>query len=115
MSQADHILDGIFSAEVTTTNDVQKELQLSTADMQTLINIAKRGGEVSWSWNVKNESREKVADLIQGGYLVEREYCKSPLDMNPALALRLTDKARNVIAKHDSMRVNIGSLRKLTG
>ena len=59
MSQANHVLDSIFSAEVTTTNDVQKELRLSTADMQTLINIAKRGGEVPW--NAVRAGRHRVA------------------------------------------------------
>lgn len=115
MSQADHILDSIVTADITTTNDVQTELGLSTADIATLINVAKRGGEVPWSWNVKQESRDKVEKLILGDFLVEREYCKDATDMNPYLVLRLTDKARNVLAKHETMRVNIGKLRKLTG
>ena len=78
MSQANHVLDSIVAAEVTTTNDVQKELRLSTADMQTLINIAKRGGEVPWSWNVPNASREKVADTKLSAEEIRRQQAAAP-------------------------------------
>lgn len=115
MSQADHILDGIFSAELETTNDVQSELRLSTGDLRTLQNMAERGGEIPWSWNVKQESRDVVERLILGEYVKEIEYCTHATDLNPRLMLRLTDKARNVIEKNSKMRVNIGTLRKLTG
>ena len=115
MSQADHVLDGIFSAELETTNDVQSELRLNTGDLRTLQNMAERGGEIPWSWNVKQESRDVVERLILGEYVKEIEYCTHATDLNPRLMLRLTDKARNVIEKNSKMRVNIGTLRKLTG
>lgn len=93
-------------ADITIKNDVAGELSLSPAMIQTLEFLADHGGEVPWSWeNIRPATREMVADLIEHDHVREMEYVTSALQIQGRLALRLTDKGRNVVSVHRGRKV----------
>ena len=99
-------------ADLTIQNDVQGELALRPAAMQTLAYMADRGGEIGWNWEgIKQATREMITDLIEGGLIVEREYLTHALQLNPPLGLRLTDEGRNVIAAHRQRKIVAGTIK----
>lgn len=99
--------------DLTVKNDVQGELRLGDKEMAMLEHLADRGGEVPWSWEpspgvkVTPEQlkavHDRVCDLIQGGYLVEREYMQGLTVAK--LTLRLTDTGRNVVEIHRKRKI----------
>lgn len=113
--------DGV--AELTVKNDVAGELELGQWHTFTLENIADRGGEIPWDWNVmmakdvtpaKLAARnEMIADLIVHGLVVEREYVTHARQLNGKLALRLTDKGRNVVELHRQRKIVAGAVKVL--
>jgi hypothetical protein len=97
-------------------NDVELELGLAKKPgaMSTLGYLADHGGEVPWNWdNIKPATRELVADLIVAGLVVEREYVTHALQTQGRLALRLTDKGRNVIEIHRRRKVTAGKVTEI--
>ena len=82
--------------------------------MKTLEYLADRGGEVGWSWDgIANATREMVADLIQMELVQEIEYVTSHAQLHGRLALRLTDKGRNVVATHRKRKVVASEVKPL--
>ena len=109
------LLKGFGVVDLSIKNDVQGELSLGDKEMQMLEYLADRGGEVPWSWEPSPGSkataeqlaavRERVADLICHGFMVEREYVTHELQLKGALRLRLTDKGRNVVDVHRKRKI----------
>lgn len=115
----DSIGDAYLSASVGVAdlkieNDVAGELRLRPAAIKTLEYIAQRGGEVSWTWEgIKQETREMVADLILAGILIEREYVTDARQLHGRLALKLTDKGRNVLETHGKRKIVASKVTQL--
>ncbi len=85
---------------------VAGELSLTEAMTRTLDFLALHGGEVPWSWdNIKPATREMVADLIEHELVKEMEYVTSALQLHGRLALKLTDKGRNVLTIHRQRKI----------
>lgn len=110
-------------AEITVKNDVAGEFQLGQWHLFTLENIADRGGEIPWDWNVMMTKdvtparlaarNEMIADLITEGLVIEREYVTHARQLNGKLALRLTDKGRNVVELHRQRKIVAGAVKVL--
>lgn len=110
---SDGIIGGV--AELEIKNDVAGELKIRPAAMDTLEYIADRAGEIDWSWeNIKPETREMVADMIVDGYVVEREYVRSALQVHGKLTLRLTDKGRNVVETHRKRKIVASTVKSIS-
>lgn len=104
---------GFGVADLTVQNDVQGELKIRQAAMQTLEHIADHGGEINWSWDhIKQATIEMVADMIEDDLIVEREYITHALQVNGRLTLRLTDKGRNVVETHRRRKIVAGSVKQ---
>lgn len=104
--------------EIKATHDVAGELRLSPPTCKMLSFIAEHGGEVPFTWDsfaqkklaaktlieaqAIDQSRDMVVDLINAGYVREREYVAGS---NVRLTLRLTDKGRNVVAELDQFKL----------
>ena len=98
-------------------NDVELELGLAgkPGAMTTLEYLADHGGEVGWSWdNIKPQTREMVADLIELGLVKEMEYVTHALQIHGRLALRLTDRGRNVVAIHRKRKVTASEVKPIS-
>jgi hypothetical protein len=105
-------------ADLTVKNDVAGELDLDKLPgaMRTLEFLADQGGEVAWSWdNIKPATREMVADLIQYELVKEMEYVTSALQLHGRLALRLTDKGRNVVSIHRQRKIVASEVKPIGG
>jgi hypothetical protein len=110
--------------DLTIKNDVQGELSLGDKEMAMLEYLADRGGEVPWSWEPSPGSkataeqlaavRERVADLIVGGYLVEREHITHATQVAGRLSLRLTDRGRNVVETHRARKIVASAVKPLS-
>lgn len=102
-------------ADLTIQNDVAGELELTEAMTKTLEYLAVHGGEVRWSWEgIKPATKEMVADLIEHGLVKEIEYVTHAMQLHGQLALRMTDKGRNVLEIHRKRKIVAGEVRPIT-
>lgn len=86
-------------AELKLTNDVQGELALSNAEMSTIELIARSAGEVDfYPDKVKQATNGMIQKMQAEGYLTVTGVQDAITGRITHLKLRLTDKARNVIA-----------------
>ena len=116
MSQRGNLpsVGGVGVANLTIHNDVAGELKLRPAALQTLEYIADKNGEINWSWeNIKPATREMVADLIQDGLVIEREFVTHALQLTGKLTLKLTDKGRNVVELHRKRKITASAVKPL--
>jgi hypothetical protein len=98
--------------DLTIKNDVQGELALSDPEMKTLAHIAANGGEINWSWNdssTKRATYDMVVGLINKELVIDREYTTPQTLLQASrvvrTTLRLTDKGRNVVDKHEQRKI----------
>jgi len=112
---------GIGVVDLTVENDVEAELALHKIPgaMGTLEIIANQGGEVGWSWDwaidpetriqrpVSEATKRVITALINMELVREREHVTHAGQASGTgkLTLRLTDKGRNVVAKHRTRKV----------
>lgn len=118
------LLKGFGVVDLSIKNDVQGELSLGDKEMAMLEYLADRGGEVPWSWEPSPGSRatkeqldavrERVADLIVGGLVIEREHVTHVAQLAGRLTLRLTDKGRNVVDKHRQRKIIASDVKPIT-
>lgn len=118
----DRMRDGVIDLKIE--NDVEAELRSPSTGKplaqipgatKTLEYLADHGGEVNWSWEgIANATREMVADLIQMELVKEIEYVTSATQLHGRLALRLTDKGRNVVATHRKRKVIASEVKPLS-
>jgi hypothetical protein len=115
MADVSHV-NGTGVIDLTIDNDVELELGLANKPgaMMTLSILADCGGECPWTWEGKSHAtRELVADLIQMELVKEIEYVTHAMQLHGRLALRLTDKGRNVIAIHRKRKVVASEVKPL--
>lgn len=116
---------GIGAIDLRVENDVEAELALHKLPgaMTTLEYIANHGGEVNWRWDVcmspdgrvvplSQRTKDTVTAMINMELLREREYVRGNAVCQ--LTLVLTDKGRNVVAKHRRRKVVASSVREVS-
>lgn len=118
------LLKGFGVVDLSIKNDVAGELSLGDKEMAMLEYLADRGGEVPWSWEPSPGSkatkeqldavRERVADLIVGGLVIEREHVTHAAQLAGRLTLRLTDKGRNVVETHRKRKIVASDVKPIT-
>jgi len=75
-----------------------QELRVSQPEMRMLEFVAGRGGEISWDWSlVKPAAKAMVANMINAGLVIEREYVTHAAELHGILKLAITDKGRAVV------------------
>ena len=108
-------------------NDVATELMLSPPACHQLEFLAAHGGEVPFSWDTFaqrkmaaktlleaqtiDDARELLVDLINAGYVREREYVSAGVIR---LFLRLTDKGKSVVAQLQKFRLVPESVKQIS-
>jgi len=81
-----------------TTPGALQELRVSQPEMRMLEFVAGRGGEISWDWTlVKPAAKAMVANMINAGLVIEREYVTHAAELHGILKLAITDKGRAVV------------------
>jgi hypothetical protein len=114
--------------EIKSEHDVATELALSPPKCRMLESIAAASGEVPFSWDdfarrramaktlveaqTIDDAREAVVDLINDGYLREREYHTSGGYLRSVL--RLTDKGRSVVAELEKYKLTPGTMKPIS-
>jgi len=60
--------------------------------------LADRGGEVPWDWSKVNpDAKAMIANLMNEGLVIDREYVTHAAAFEHRLVLRLTDRGRAVV------------------
>ena len=81
-----------------TTPGALQELRVSQPEMRMLEFVAGRGGEISWDWSlVKPTAKAMIANMINAGLVIEREYVTHAAELHGILKLAITDKGRAVV------------------
>jgi hypothetical protein len=85
-----------------------RSLAISHPQARFLDFLAGRGGEISWDWEKveRPDAREMVADLINKGLLLEREYVTHAAQLHGRNHLRLTDQGRAVAGRLETLRAS---------
>lgn len=86
--------------------------QLRTVSLQPpqynfLAMLASRGGEIPWDWSkVKPDAKAMLADLINKGLIIDREYVTHAAQVRGRLMLGLTDQGKQVAEQIGKMTVS---------
>lgn len=122
------IRDAFGVVNLRAEHDVAAELALSPPKCKMLEDLAAKGGEAPFSWDTFaqrragaktlleaqtiDDAREAVVDLINAGYVREREYASAGGYVR--LVLRLTDKGRSVVAELSKFRLAPESVKPIS-
>lgn len=82
-----------------------RRIKLTTPEIRMLEHLVERGGEVPWDWSkLTPNAKAMIANMINSGLVIEREYVTHAAQLHGVLKLRVTDHGR-AVADHISKMV----------
>lgn len=85
-----------------------RHVKLELPQMKFLEMLADRGGEIPWDWHkVKPDAKAMLADLINKGLIIDREYVTHAAQARGSLHMRITDEGRQVVETIKRMAVGV--------
>lgn len=74
-----------------------RQIKLTTPEIRMLEHLIERGGEVPWDWSkLTPNAKAMIANMINSGLVIEREYVMHAAQLHGDLKLRVTDHGRAV-------------------
>lgn len=85
-----------------------RTVSLHAPQVKFLEMLAARGGEIAWDWSkVKPEAKAMLADLINKGLILDREYVTHARQAVGRLVMRLTDQGRQIAEQLEKMAIDL--------